>query len=171
MPISPTLTQFREIGSVYPGLRLHIVAIGFQKPYAKLEKGENLVLKYDVYWLAKLMMVLYNRYTSTGSKYLESFPGSEKRTIIGSKRQSMESQQNETGGMNRTECNANHKCTVQYMIHSRIFWLSSVFFILKKMVGEPSTTYSLEDGGWAQFSSPCTGRGGVIPPPGVPNRS
>jgi hypothetical protein len=26
-----------------------IVAIGFQKPYAKLEKGENLVLKYDVY--------------------------------------------------------------------------------------------------------------------------
>ncbi len=41
--VSPSLTQFREIGSVYPDFAI-IVAIGLQKPYAKLESGANLVL-------------------------------------------------------------------------------------------------------------------------------
>jgi hypothetical protein len=41
------LTQFGEIGSVYPGFAI-MIAIGLQKPYAKLESGANPVL-YDVY--------------------------------------------------------------------------------------------------------------------------
>jgi hypothetical protein len=41
--VSPSLTQFAEIGSVYPGFGI-IVAIGLQKPYAKPESDANLVL-------------------------------------------------------------------------------------------------------------------------------
>jgi hypothetical protein len=41
--VLPSLTQFGEIGSMYPGFAL-IVVIGLQKPYAKLESDANLVL-------------------------------------------------------------------------------------------------------------------------------
>jgi hypothetical protein len=38
-----SLTKFGDIGSAYPKLVI-LVAIGLQKPYAKLESGANLVL-------------------------------------------------------------------------------------------------------------------------------
>ncbi len=57
----PLLPKFGETGSVYPGLRLHIVATGLRKLYTKLESGKNLVM-HDVYCLA--MMMLF-----TGLKY------------------------------------------------------------------------------------------------------
>jgi hypothetical protein len=46
--ISPTCSQAREIGSVYPGLQLCIVSIGLRNPYVKSESGTNLVM-YDVH--------------------------------------------------------------------------------------------------------------------------
>jgi hypothetical protein len=45
--VSPSLTQFREIGSVYPGFAI-VIAIGLRKPYAQPELGANLVL-YNVF--------------------------------------------------------------------------------------------------------------------------
>jgi hypothetical protein len=45
--VSPSSTQFGEIGSVYPDLAI-VIAIGLRKHYAKPESGANLVL-YDVY--------------------------------------------------------------------------------------------------------------------------
>jgi hypothetical protein len=41
--VSPSSTQVREIGSIYPGFAI-MVAIGLCKPYAKPELGANLVL-------------------------------------------------------------------------------------------------------------------------------
>ncbi len=43
IPYYTSLTQFGDIGSAYPKLVI-IVAIGLQKPYAKLELAANLVL-------------------------------------------------------------------------------------------------------------------------------
>ncbi len=42
--VLPSSTPFGEIGSVYPEFVI-IVALGIQKPYAKLESGSNLVLE------------------------------------------------------------------------------------------------------------------------------
>jgi hypothetical protein len=43
--VSPSLTQFGEISSVYRGFFFTImIAVGLQKPHTKLESGANLVL-------------------------------------------------------------------------------------------------------------------------------
>jgi hypothetical protein len=56
--MSRSRTLRPQLKKLVPYTRLMtVVAIGLQKPFAKLESGANLIM-YDVYWLVMLMFIM-----------------------------------------------------------------------------------------------------------------